>query len=110
MGIFSKTTDPAEKQQRDLDTKLKAKRANRADLVERRTTDAAAHREKAVELASEGAADSAVSAAETAMRREQDRAARLTDAITAVDAVIAGLKPRLPRSWTSAVAPRRRRP
>jgi hypothetical protein len=95
MPFFTKKSDPAEKSQRDLETKLKAKRASRDDLVERRKlaeAGAAAHREKAIKLASDGADETALSAAETAMRREQDRVATLSDAITIFDVAIAGLE------------------
>ena len=83
MAIFSKA-DPAEKRQRDLETKLKDKRASRDHLIERRKSaeaSAAAHREKACKLAGDGADDAALSAAESAMRREQDRAATFGDAL-----------------------------
>lgn len=94
MAFFTKS-DPAVKSQRDLETKLKAKRPSRDDLVVRRTAaeaGAAKHREKAVKLASDGGDDAALSAAETAMRREQDRAATLSDAIAKTDDAIADLE------------------
>jgi len=93
MAFFTKT-DPAVKQQRELENKLQAKRSTRDDLLKRRQTaeaSAAAHREKARKLASEGAADTALLAVEEAMRREQDRAATLIDAIGDADATIADL-------------------
>ena len=55
MQFFAKA-DPAEKLQRDLEAKLKAKRGSRDDLVERRKVaeaGAISHREKAVKLASD---------------------------------------------------------
>lgn len=94
MAFFNKA-DPAVKAQRDLETRLKTKRASRDDLVSRRTlaeAAAAAHRDKAVKLASDGGDDAALSAAETAMRREQDRVATLNDAITKTEAAIADLE------------------
>jgi hypothetical protein len=95
MALFSKKPDPAVKSQRDLEAKLAAKRVSRDDLDQRRgiaETGAASHREKAIHLASDGGDDRALSAAETAMRREQDRVATLTDAITTIDASIADLE------------------
>jgi hypothetical protein len=94
MAFFTKT-DPAAKSQRDLETKLKAKRASRDDLAERlkaAEAGAASFREKAIKLASDGSDDTALSAAEIAMRREQDRAATLTDAIAKTDIAIADLE------------------
>jgi hypothetical protein len=94
MAFFTKT-DPAVKSQRDLEAKLKAKRTSRDDLVERRKVaeaGAAAHRAKACELAAEGANDTALSAAETAMRRELDRVETLIDAIAQIDVAIADLE------------------
>src|SRR5215468_3874459 len=95
MAFFSKAADPAEKLQRDLETKLNAKRTGREDLVERRKVaeaGAAAHRDKAVKLASDGGDDTALSAAETAMRRQQDRVVTLNDAIAKIDVAIADLE------------------
>ena len=94
MAIFSKA-DPAVKRQRDLETKLKDKHASRDNLIERRKSaeaNAAAHREKARNLASDGADDAALSAPEFAMRREQDRAATLGDALGDVEATICNLE------------------
>jgi hypothetical protein len=94
MPIFSKA-DPAAKRQRDLEAKLKDKRASRDNLIERRKSaeaSAAAHREKACKLAGDGADDAALSAAESAMRREQDRASTLGDALGAVETAIADLE------------------
>jgi hypothetical protein len=93
MAFFNKT-DPAEKHQRDLEHKLKAARANRDDLVRRRDlaeTAAATHREKAVQLATDGADDKTLSAAENAMRRELDRAATFIDALGKIEITIANL-------------------
>jgi hypothetical protein len=95
MAFFAKA-DPAERQQRDLETKLKAKRANRDDLVQRRAAaeaSAAAHREKAVKLASDGGGDdAALSAVENTMRGELDRVATLNAALATVEAAIADLE------------------
>jgi hypothetical protein len=94
MAIFSKA-DPAVKRQSDLEAKLKDKLANRDNLFERRKTaeaSATAHREKACKLAAEGADDAALTAVEAAMRREQDRAATLGDAISDLNATIANLE------------------
>jgi len=94
MALFSKT-DPATKRQRDLEAKLTAQRANRDNLTERRKAaeaSAAAHRERARKLAGDGADDTALSAVEAAMRREQDRAATLGDAIGDAEATIANLE------------------
>jgi hypothetical protein len=94
MGLFNKT-DPAVKKQLALEGALKAKRANLDDLSERRKvaeTNAVAHREKAWKLASEGADDTALSSAEAALRREQDRVATLSDAITKVEIAVADLE------------------
>jgi hypothetical protein len=94
MAIFSKA-DPAEKRQRDLETKLKDKRASRDNLIERRKSaeaSATAHREKARNLAGDGADDAALSAAESAMRREQDRAATLGDALGDVETTVGNLE------------------
>jgi len=93
MALFNKT-DPVAKKQRDLEGKLQAKRTCRDDLVKRRQAaeaGAAAHREKARKLASEGASDAMLLAVEEAMRREQDRAATLIDAVGDADATIADL-------------------
>ena len=94
MAIFNKT-DPAAKRQRDLEAKLKDKRASRDNLIERQKsaeTNAAEHREKARKLAGDGADDAALSAAESAMRREQDRAATFSDAIGDAETSIADLE------------------
>jgi hypothetical protein len=94
MAFFTKTA-PTAKSQRDLETKLNSKRASRDDLAERlKAAEAcgASYREKAIKLASDGGDDTALSAAETAMRREQDRAATLTDAIAKTDIAIADLE------------------
>jgi len=94
MAFFNKT-DPAEKHQRDLEAKLTAARASRDDLVARRNvaeTAAATHREKACKLAAEGADDKTLSAAENAMRREQDRVATLSDALMKTESTIADLE------------------
>jgi hypothetical protein len=94
MAIFNKT-DPAAKRQRDLEAKLKDKRASRDNLIERREAaeaSAAAHREKACKLAGNGADDAALSAAESAMRREQDRASTLGDALGDAETTIADLE------------------
>ncbi|CCE00660.1 hypothetical protein [Bradyrhizobium sp. STM 3809] len=94
MAFFTKT-DPAAKSQRDLESKLKAKRTSRDDLTERRKAAEAAAavlREKAVKLASDGGDDAALSAAEAAMRREQDRVATLTEALANIDSAIANLE------------------
>jgi hypothetical protein len=94
MAFFNKT-DPAEKRQRDLESKLKAASASRDDLLARRKVAeaaAATHRAKASELAAEGADDKTLSAAENAMRREQDRVTTLSDAIARVEITIANLE------------------
>jgi hypothetical protein len=94
LNVFSKP-DPAEKRQRDLESKLKAARASRDDLVARRKAAeaaAATHRGKASELAASGGDDTALSAVESKMRREQDRAATLSDALGKTEAVIANLE------------------
>lgn len=94
MGFFNKP-DPAEKQQRALEAQLAAARTSRGDLVERRNAAEAAaakHRESAVKLASDGADDKTLSAAEAAMRRELDRAATLSDAIAKVEITITTLE------------------
>jgi hypothetical protein len=94
MAIFNKT-DPAAKRQRDLEAKLKDKRASRDNLIERRKAaevNAFSHREKARKLAGDGADDAALSAAESAMRREQDRAATLGDALGDVETTIGNLE------------------
>src|SRR5882757_2590663 len=95
MAIFSKGGDPAVRRQRDLEVKLKDKRASRDSLTERRAAaeaNAAAHRAKARGLAGDSADDAALSAAESAMRREQDRAATLGDALGDVETAIASLE------------------
>lgn len=94
MAFFTKT-DPAVNSQRDLETKLKARRASRDDLAERRKiaeAGATSFREKAIKLASDGGDDTALSAAEIAMRREQDRAATLINAIANAEIAIADLE------------------
>lgn len=94
MALFNKT-DPAVKRQRDLEAKLKEKRASRDSLIERRAAaeaNAVAHREKARALAGDGGDDAALSAAESAMRREQDRAATIGDALGDVETAIASLE------------------
>ena len=94
MAIFNKT-DPGAKRQRDLEAKLKDKLASRDTLIERRKAAeaaAAAYREKARKLAADGADDAALSAAESAMRREQDRAATFGDALGDVETAIADLE------------------
>lgn len=81
MALFNKP-DPAVKRQRDLEAKLKDKLASRENVIERRNAaeaNATTHREKARKLAGKGADDAALSAAESAMRREQDRARRQMD-------------------------------
>jgi hypothetical protein len=93
-SLFSKT-DPAVKRQRDLEAKLAAQRANRDNLTERRKAamaSATTHREKARKLAGDGADDTALSTVEAAMRREQDRAATLGDAIGDAEVTIADLE------------------
>jgi hypothetical protein len=94
MAIFSKT-DPALKRQRDLETRLKDRRASRNNLIERRKAAeiaAAAHREKARKLAGDDADDAALSAAEAAMRREQDRAATVGDALGDIETAIVNIE------------------
>jgi hypothetical protein len=94
MALFHKT-DPALKLQRDLEAKLKAKRTNRDNLIERRKAteaSAVAYREKARKLAGDGAEDTALSAAEVAMRGDQDRITTLDGAISDVEAAIASLE------------------
>jgi hypothetical protein len=91
MVLFPKASDPQKKAQRDLD----AARASRNSLFERRKiaeTSAAEHRDKARKLAREGADDQTLSAAELDMRREQDRTATFTGAISDVEATIANLE------------------
>ncbi|SHG08590.1 hypothetical protein [Bradyrhizobium erythrophlei] len=91
MALFPKASDPQKKAQRDLD----AARASRNSLIERRQiaeTSAAEHRDKARKLAREGADDQTLSAAELDMRREQDRTATFTGAISDVEATIASLE------------------
>ena len=91
MALFPKASDPQKKAQRDLD----AARASRNSLIERRKiaeTSAAEHRDKARKLAREGADDQTLSAAELDMRREQDRTATFTGAISDVEATIADLE------------------
>jgi hypothetical protein len=95
MAFFTKKSDPAEKQQRDLEAKLAAQHASRDNLIERRKVaeaSAAGHREKARKLAGDGADDTALSTVEAAMRREQDRAATLGDAIGDAEVTIADLE------------------
>src|SRR5947209_7922692 len=94
MALFTKV-DPAERAQRELEAKLKSKRASRDNLVERRKAAeaaAAGHREKARKLAGDGADDGALVSVEAAMRREQDRAATLGDALADIETSIAGLE------------------
>src|SRR5437588_3830057 len=94
MALFQKA-DPALKRQRDLENQLKEKRTSRDNLIERRKAaevSAASHREKARGLAGDGGDDAALSAAEAAMRREQDRAATLGDAIGDTEATIVDLE------------------
>jgi hypothetical protein len=94
MALFSKT-DPAVRQQRDLESRLKEKITSRDSLIERRKAaeaSATSHREKARQLAANSADDAALLPAESAMRREQDRAATLGDAITDIEATIADLE------------------
>jgi hypothetical protein len=91
MALFPKASDPQKKAQRDLD----AARASRNSLIERRKiaeTSAAEYRDRARKLAREGADDQTLSAAETEMRREQDRTATFTGAISDVEATIADLE------------------
>jgi hypothetical protein len=91
MALFPRASDPQKKAQRDLN----AARATRDKLIERRNiaeTSAAEHREKARKLAREGGDDHALSAAETEMRREQDRTATYNGAISDVEATIADLE------------------
>jgi hypothetical protein len=91
MALFPKASDPQKKAQRDLD----AARASRYSLIERRKiaeTSAAEHRDKARKLARECADDQTLSAAELDMRREQDRTATFTGAISDVEATIADLE------------------
>jgi hypothetical protein len=71
------------------------KLTSRDNLIERRKSaeaSAAAHREKARKLASDAADDATLSAAESAMRREQDRAATLGDALGDVETTIGNLE------------------
>lgn len=91
MALFSKITDPQKRAQRDLDAAC----ANRDGLVARKKVAEAAiaeHREKARTLARDNADDAALSAAETAMRNQQDRAATLSAAISDVETTICGLE------------------
>ncbi len=78
-----------------LEAKLKDKRASRDNLIERckaAEANAFSLREKARKLAADGADDAALSAAESAMRRDQDRAATLGDALGDVETTIGNLE------------------
>jgi hypothetical protein len=91
MALFPRASDPQKKAERDLD----AARASRNSLIERRKiaeTSAAEHRDKARKQARDGADDQTLSAVELDMRREQDRTATLTGAISDVEATIANLE------------------
>src|SRR5579864_7161348 len=89
VALFQKTIDPLRKAQRDLEAAC----ATRDGLLSRRKAAEVAvgeHRERARKLARDGADDAALSAAESAMRTQQDRTATLSAAISDVEATIAG--------------------
>jgi hypothetical protein len=89
---LKKKTDPL-RLQRDAESKRTKAIANRDSMAERlRTAEAAvvSHRQIARELAANGGDDAAISAAESKMRSQEDRAVTLRAAISDVESVITG--------------------
>jgi hypothetical protein len=91
-----KPADPKKKAEAALESAI----ATRDGLTEKRKVAESAiaeHRERARQLAREGADDAELTAAETAMRAQQDRASTLTAAIGDVEKDIAALSTEIER-------------